>query len=249
MRLLNSFLPAVCIVFIGATSALAQNPDERRTEEQYETYHKHYDRHHGHNHAYPDRGAIFRDAPRGAILVNYAGVSYRFADGVWYEPRGPAFIVVAPPIGLLVPALPGFATPVVSGGENYLYANDVYYRARPEIGGYEVVNEPLSPTAVVEPGGAFPTNSAASVAVPAAAGVAGAAGAALASTPAAVATAAPAVVATPVPAASAAYVPQSAGTPVSNANVAMGGSAGAAVPVQAASNGVGAVGGAGAVPT
>ncbi len=142
MRLLNSFLPAVCIVFIGATSALAQNPDERRTEEQYETYHKHYDRHHGHNHAYPDRGAIFRDAPRGAILVNYAGVSYRFADGVWFEPRGPAFIVVNPPIGLVVSTLPAFATRIDRGNESYLYTNDIYYRSRPDLGGYEVVNDP-----------------------------------------------------------------------------------------------------------
>ena len=142
MRLLTSFLAAVCIGTICATSTLAQNLDERRTEEPYATYHKHYDRHHGHNHAYPDRGAIFRDAPRGAILINYAGVSYRFADGVWFEPRGPAFIVVTPPIGLVVSTLPAFATHVDRGSESYLYTNDIYYRSRPDLGGYEVVNDP-----------------------------------------------------------------------------------------------------------
>src|ERR1700761_2275019 len=119
--------------------ATAPRP-ENWPEERVEPYHKHRDTRHGHDQLYPDRGSVVREAPRASTTVNYAGVSYRFAEGVWYEPRGPAFIVVAPPIGLMVPALPGFATAVVSGGENYLYANDVYYRARPEVGGYEGVN-------------------------------------------------------------------------------------------------------------
>jgi len=102
----------------------------------------HRDARHGHEHDYPDRGAVVRDLPRGAAVVNYAGVSYRFSDGVWYEPRGPAFLVVAPAIGLVVTSLPPFATPVVSHGQTYLYANDIYYRPQPDLRGYEVVNAP-----------------------------------------------------------------------------------------------------------
>jgi hypothetical protein len=111
---------------------------------------------------YPDRGAILRDLPRGASVYNYAGSSYWFAEGVWFEPRGPAFVVVAPPIGLVVASLPSAATAVVSAGRPYLYANDVYYRPRPDLGGYEVVNDPVEPAS--EPTAPGPGTT--SVAVP-----------------------------------------------------------------------------------
>lgn len=119
---------------LGTTCATAQTG--------FVPYGTHIDRRHGHDHEYPDRGAIVRDLPRGATVVNYAGFSYRFAAGVWYERVGPAYIVVAPPIGLVVPQLPAFATTFDSVGRTYLYANDVFYRARPNLGGYEVVNDP-----------------------------------------------------------------------------------------------------------
>jgi hypothetical protein len=112
---------------------------------QAESYRQHEDTRHGHDQVYPDRGAILKDLPRGANVYNYAGSSYWFADAVWFEPRGPAFMVIAPPIGLVVTSLPSSATAVVSAGRPYLYANDVYYRPRPDLGGYEVVNDPVEP--------------------------------------------------------------------------------------------------------
>jgi hypothetical protein len=105
-------------------------------------YHKHHDTRNGHDHSYPDRGAIIRDVPKGAVVVNYAGVAYRFGDGIWFEPRGPAFMVVAPPIGVIVPTLPTFSTVIAHGGKLFLYSNDTYYVPRPDVGGYEVVNDP-----------------------------------------------------------------------------------------------------------
>lgn len=139
------FMFVVCVAVLGTSGAFASGsgvPDHR-------------DLRHGHDHSYPDRGAVVRDVPRGAIAVNYAGVAYRFHDGVWYEPRGPAFIVVAPAIGLVVPTLPSFATDLTVGQEAYLYANETYYRPRPDLGGYEVVNAPVEETAAVV-GGALP---------------------------------------------------------------------------------------------
>jgi len=136
-------------VLLGA-AAFAEGVDEQRGDEAPVPYNRHQDPHHGHNHVYPDRGAIFRDLPRRAVAVNYAGVSYRFADGIWFEPRGPAFIVVAPPIGLMVPSVPGSATTIQEHGETYLYANEVYYRPRPDLGGYEVVNDPADAAATTQ---------------------------------------------------------------------------------------------------
>lgn len=136
MRAAGCFFSVLCL---GATCAVAQVAEDAW---QPEPYSKHYDRHLSHDHVYPDRGAIFREVPKGSTVVNYAGLAYRFHDGVWFEPRGPAFIVVMPPIGLTVPSLPAFATAFESGGQSYLYANDVYYLPRPELGGYQVVNDP-----------------------------------------------------------------------------------------------------------
>lgn len=142
MRLLVLSVSALCAACFGVTCAVAQSGQWGQVEDQTPPYHTHIDRRHGHDHVYPDRGAVVRDLPQGATAVNYAGISYQFAGGVWYRPLGPAYIVVAPPIGLIVPQLPAFTTSLDSGGKTYLYANDVFYRPRPELGGYEVVNDP-----------------------------------------------------------------------------------------------------------
>lgn len=128
---------SVSVLFLGCLGATCA-----RAQTGFVPYGTHIDRRHGHDHEYPDRGAVVRDVPPHAAVVNYAGLSYRFAAGVWYERVGPAYIVVAPPIGLVVPRLPAFATSFHSVGGTYLYADAVFYRARPDLGGYEVVNDP-----------------------------------------------------------------------------------------------------------
>lgn len=141
MRWLILCVSALCTC-VGATCAIAQARQWGQAEDEIPPYHTHIDRRHGHDHVYPDRGAVIRDVARGAATVNYAGMSFRFAGGVWYQRLGPAYIVVAPPIGVTVPQLPPFATSFDSAGKPYLYANDVFYRPRPDLGGYEVVNDP-----------------------------------------------------------------------------------------------------------
>jgi hypothetical protein len=147
MRTSGVLFAAISIALLIPTYTHGQSSDPRATEEQPEPYHKHRDTRQGHDHFYPDRGSIMRDAPQGSIVVNYAGLSYRFHDGVWLEPRGPAFMVVAPPIGLIVPTLPTFATVLAHGGEIYLYCNEVYYLPRPDLNGYEVINDPAETAA------------------------------------------------------------------------------------------------------
>lgn len=142
MRLLVLSVTVLCAACLGATCAIAQSGQWGQAEDQIPPYRTHVDRRHGNDHVYPDRGAVLRDLPPGAVSVNYAGISYRFVGGVWYQRLGPAYIVVAPPIGLVVPQLPPFATSFDSAGKTYLYANDAFYRPRPDLGGYEVVNDP-----------------------------------------------------------------------------------------------------------
>jgi hypothetical protein len=173
MRTSGVLFAAISIALLIPTYSHGQGSDPRVTEEQPEPYHKHHDTRQGHDHFYPDRGSILRDAPQGAIVVTYAGLSYRFHDGVWLEPRGPAFMVVAPPIGLIVPTLPTFATLLAHAGEIYLYCNEVYYLPRPDLNGYEVINDPAEMTAkaksdaaVAAPVAAKPTLAARAAAPP-----------------------------------------------------------------------------------
>jgi hypothetical protein len=143
MRAIDLLYTTLVVACLNPASSYAQSGEQHRSaEEQTEPYHKHHDTRHGHDHFYPDRGAIVRDLPRGTIGTSYAGVSYRYHDGIWLEPRGPAFMVIAPPIGLVAPTLPLFSTVVTHDGETFLYVNDTYYRPRPDLGGYEVVNDP-----------------------------------------------------------------------------------------------------------
>ncbi len=151
MRVISLLCATLVVACLNPTSSYAQGGEQHRTDDQSEPYRKHHDTRHGHDHFYPDRGSIVRDIPKGTIGLSYAGVSYRYHDGIWLEARGPAYMVVAPPIGLVAPTLPLFSTIVTHGGETFLYANDTYYRPRPDLDGYEVVNDPIEEPAQAAP--------------------------------------------------------------------------------------------------
>ena len=121
MRVSGLLCTAAMVACLSPRPSLAEPPAPHRAavsaaaEEQTEPFHKHHDSRHGHDHYYPDRGAIVRDLPVGTIGTSYAGVSYRYHDGIWLEPRGPAYMVVAPAIGLVAPTLPLYSTVVTHG--------------------------------------------------------------------------------------------------------------------------------------
>lgn len=99
-----------------------------------------YDVRYGHNHYYPAPGYVVRGRPWGAVAV--AGGRYWYGGGVWYRPYGARWLVVAPPLGVFVPALPTYYTTVWFGGVPYYYADDAYYVFRGAERGYEVVAPP-----------------------------------------------------------------------------------------------------------
>ncbi|MEN6466677.1 MAG: DUF6515 family protein [Syntrophaceae bacterium] len=98
------------------------------------------DTRHGHNHRYPVHGHYVRTVPAGHRVVVHGGVNYYYHGGVWYRPWGPRFVVVGPPVGIVVPFLPPFYATVWVGAVPYYYANSVYYVSAP--GGYAVVDPP-----------------------------------------------------------------------------------------------------------
>lgn len=94
---------------------------------------------HGYRH-YPRRGTVIRSLPRERHVITHRRSRYYFSNGAWYRPHGGRFVVIAPPIGIVVPILPyGYVTMHI-GSNAYYLANDVYYVRRPN--GYVVVEPP-----------------------------------------------------------------------------------------------------------
>jgi hypothetical protein len=127
---------AVSLMLTAGVAQAQRGPDDRGHE------HQHMDARYAHNHYYPERGYAVGALPRGYVSVNHFRDRYYYAGGVWYAPRGPRFVVVAPPVGLFVPTLPPFYTTVWFGGIPYYYANDSYYTWQKDSGQYEVVAPP-----------------------------------------------------------------------------------------------------------
>ncbi|MGB5102004.1 MAG: DUF6515 family protein [Steroidobacteraceae bacterium] len=106
--------------------------DRQRYDDRYR-----YDRRH-----YPPRGHIVRHLPHRHRVVHHHGHRYYYGDGAWYRPHGSGFMVVTPPIGLVLSFLPDGYTTVRFGGIPYYRAHDVYYVWRPKQRGYVVANRP-----------------------------------------------------------------------------------------------------------
>lgn len=102
------------------------------------------DRRFDHNRQYPREGITIRRLPDRRHPIRYRDRSYFYFSGTWYLPSGPNFVVVRPPIGIVVPVLPPFYTTIWFGGIPYYYANDIYYVWRPDLNAYQVADPPIS---------------------------------------------------------------------------------------------------------
>ena len=100
------------------------------------------DNRYNHGHYYPQRGAVVRELPGGYRPYVYGDSRFYFSAGVWYAPGPYGFVVTRPPVGLVVTVLPPFCSTVWFAGAPYYYADEVYYRWRPDLNGYEVAAPP-----------------------------------------------------------------------------------------------------------
>src|SRR6202021_2671103 len=100
------------------------------------------DSRYNHGRYYPPAGTARATLPEGYRPYFHRGNRYFFSGGVWYAPRGPGFVVIAPPVGLVVGVLPPYYSTVWFGGVPYYYADNVYYTWQPDQNGYAVVNPP-----------------------------------------------------------------------------------------------------------
>ncbi len=117
-----------------------------RDRRSYERPPKDYrlDRRYSHDRYYPRPGYNVIKLPPKHYTVHYHNTRYYFHSGIWYRPVGSSFVVIAPPIGIVVPFLPAFYTTIWFGGIPYYYANDVYYVWDAPRDGYVVTNPPAN---------------------------------------------------------------------------------------------------------
>ncbi|MDP9010411.1 MAG: hypothetical protein M3N91_17200 [Pseudomonadota bacterium] len=100
------------------------------------------DERHNHGRYYPPVGTIRPGLPEGYRPYYRGRDRFYFSGGIWYAPRGPGFVVVTPPPGLVISALPPYYSMVWFGGVPYYYADNVYYTWQPDQNGYAVVDPP-----------------------------------------------------------------------------------------------------------
>ncbi len=109
-------------------------------------------------------GYTIRSIPKVAISVSLGSLLFYYSHGVYYRHHSNGYIVILPPIGLLVPVLPvGYLSFHAYGGTYYYYA-DVYYVWDIHHRAYRVVevpeaDEPYQPGTIVDtlPDGAYTT--------------------------------------------------------------------------------------------
>ena len=130
------------------TSARADVHTPAAAPAHYSSPHWRLDNRYNHDRYYPARGYVVGTLPVGNIGITFGGVRYYHHAGVWFRSRGPRYVVVAPPFGIIIPFLPyGYST-VWVGRDPYYYADDVYYVSSP--GGYRVVQAPPFEDVIVE---------------------------------------------------------------------------------------------------
>jgi hypothetical protein len=95
-----------------------------------------------HGRYYPALGSVRPDLPGGYRPYFHGSDRFYFSGGVWYAPRGSGFVVVTPPVGLVISVLPPYYSTVWFGGIPYYYADNVYYTYQPDQNGYVVADPP-----------------------------------------------------------------------------------------------------------
>ena len=126
-------------------------PEPRYSEQEYVKHGYVKDQRHHHDRYYPKRGSSVRTLPHDRRIIKYRDTSYYFSGGVWWRPYHDYYVVVRPPIGLIVNFLPYGYTTIWYGGIPYYYAADTYYVWAPEYRAYVVTEAPSDSQISVEP--------------------------------------------------------------------------------------------------
>jgi hypothetical protein len=122
-------------LFFILINSLTVSAQWNRHYGRYSARYYHYDR-------YPARTSvsIIARLPLGAVSVMFGNRYYHYHNGVYYRPYDHGYIIVQPPIGIIVPDLPFGCTRVIIGSNPYYRYENVFYA--PYGNRYKVVEEP-----------------------------------------------------------------------------------------------------------
>jgi len=87
-------------------------------------------------------GAAVASVPRYTHTVVYTNTSYYYAGGVYYQKAPEGYVIVVPPIGIVVEAPPADCEMVKVEELTYCYNRGSFYLHNSAKGGYEVVAAP-----------------------------------------------------------------------------------------------------------
>jgi len=96
-------------------------------------------------HRYPSRTSvsIIARLPFGAVSLSFGNRYYHYYRGAYYRPYNRGYMIVQPPIGIIVPSLPvGYAQVIIGSHPYYRYGNIFY---APYGNRYRVVEQPQEP--------------------------------------------------------------------------------------------------------
>ena len=103
---------------------------------------RHDDHHFYRYHEHPHYGLHMHFLPDGCFTVWAGGIRYFYYDGLYYIREGDEYVLVNPPIGAYVNAIPPDFQAMVINGVTYYTDNGVYYILT-RYHGYKVVAQPV----------------------------------------------------------------------------------------------------------
>jgi len=104
-------------------------------------------RYHSRHYSYPRHSyaprtsvSVIARVPFGAISLSFGNRYYHYHNGIYYRPYSRGYVIVQPPIGIIVPGLPIGYTQVIIGSHSYYRHGNVFYA--PYGDRYRVVEQP-----------------------------------------------------------------------------------------------------------
>lgn len=124
-------------VILLLTTSFTVSAQRGRQHGRYNNRHYSYPRY-----SYAPRTSIsvIARVPFGAISLSFGNRYYHYYNGMYYRPYSRGYVIVQPPIGIIVPGLPIGYTEVIIGSHSYYRHGKVFYA--PYGNGYRVVEEP-----------------------------------------------------------------------------------------------------------
>jgi hypothetical protein len=127
----------ICGLFIlTLLSSITASAQWGRHNSRYDNRHYYYNR-------FPYRSSVsvIASLPFGAVSVLFGNSHYHYYNGLYYRPYDRGYIVVQPPIGIIVPSLPPGCISVMIGPRPYYRYENVFYVPL-ENNHYRVVEKP-----------------------------------------------------------------------------------------------------------